>query len=184
MDFEQYVAQRGRALERYAYVLCGDLHRSEDLVQTALLAAYRRWRRITRADHPDVYVRRVVTTAWIDHVRRRSSGEVAVAAVPDSPDPGADPAERVADRDALRRGLATLSPAQRAVLVLRHLDGYDDDAIARVLGCSAGTVRSHASRGLQRLREAMSPATGETAGTPTGQVTGERALSRREGEDG
>jgi RNA polymerase sigma factor (sigma-70 family) len=61
----------------------------------------------------------------------------------------------VAERDEVRRALATLTAQQRAVLVLRHYEGYDDPAIAAVLGCGEGTVRGHASRGGQRLREAL-----------------------------
>jgi RNA polymerase sigma-70 factor (sigma-E family) len=155
MDFDEYVAARGPALERYAFVLTGDVQRSQDLVQIALVKAYRRWRWVVRADHPDAYVRRIVTTSYLDWRRRRSSDERPVGTVPDVPAAGADPADRVAERDELRRALATLTAQQRAVLVLRHYEGYDDVAIAAVLGCSEGTVRTHASRGGQRLREAL-----------------------------
>jgi RNA polymerase sigma-70 factor (sigma-E family) len=155
MEFEEYVAARGPALERYAYVLTGDAQRSQDLVQIALVKAYRRWRWVVRADHPDAYVRRIVTTSYLDWRRRRSSDERLVETVPDVPAAGSDPADRVAERDEVRRALETLTAQQRAVLVLRHYEGYDDAAIAAVLGCSEGTVRSHASRGGQRLREAL-----------------------------
>ena len=70
MEFEEYVAARGPALERYAYVLTGDVQRSQDLVQTALVKAYRRWRWVVRAGHPDAYVRRIVTTSYLDWRRR------------------------------------------------------------------------------------------------------------------
>jgi RNA polymerase sigma-70 factor (sigma-E family) len=151
MEFEEYVAARGRALERYAFVLTGDAQQSQDLVQTALLNVYRHWRRVARAEHPDAYVRRIVTTSYLDWRRRRSSTEEPVA------DPSAnaaapDPADQVVARDEVLRALATLTPHQRAVLVLRHYEGYDDTAIAAVLGCSDGTVRTHATRGTQRLR--------------------------------
>lgn len=156
MDFDGYVAARGRALERYAYVLTGDPDRAQDLVQTALLKAYRNWWRVGRADHPDAYVRRIITTSHLDWHRTRSSTEQPVDGVPDRWDvrggAGGDPADRVADRDELRRALDTLSPHQRAVLVLRHYEGEPDAAIATLLGCSEATVRTHASRGLQRLR--------------------------------
>jgi RNA polymerase sigma-70 factor (sigma-E family) len=158
MEFEEYVAARGPALERYAFVLTGDAQRSEDLVQTALVKAYRRWRWVVRAGHPDAYVRRIVTTSYLDWRRRRSNDEQPVESVPDAAATGArghDPADRVAERDEMRRALATLSPQQRAVLVLRHYEGYDDAAIAAVLGCGEGTVRAHASRGGRRLREAL-----------------------------
>ena len=152
MDFEDYVAARGRALERYAFVLSGDAHAAQDLVQTALLKAYRRWRWVTRADHPDAYVRRSVTTSYLDWRRRR--GEEPLAQVPER-GRGPDPAEGVVRRDEIHRALGALTPHQRAVLVLRHYEGYDDAAIAAVLGCGEGTVRSHASRGLDRLRRAL-----------------------------
>ncbi len=154
MEFEEYVVARGRALERYAFVLTGDAQRSQDLVQTALLKAYRRWRRVTRAGHPDAYVRRIVTTSYLDWRRLRGSAEQPTATLPEPP-PSADPADRVALRDELRRALAVLTPHQRAVLVLRHYEGYDDAAIAAVLGCSESTVRTHASRGAERLRAAL-----------------------------
>ena len=157
MDFEEYVAARGRALERYAFVLTGDAQRSQDLVQTALIKAYRRWRHVTRAGHPDAYVRRIVTTSYLDWHRRRANQEQPLAEVPEPQTSVADPADQVAQRDELERALATLTPQQRAVLVLRHYAGYDDAAIAAVLGCSEGTVRTHASRGGQRLRAALHP---------------------------
>lgn len=75
----------------------------------------------------------------------------------DRPAPGPDPADRVAARDELQRALATLSARQRAVLVLRHYEGWDDAAIAAALRCGEPVVRTHASRGLQRLRAALDP---------------------------
>jgi RNA polymerase sigma-70 factor (sigma-E family) len=153
MDFEDYVVARGRALERYAFVLAGDAHLAQDLVQTALLRAYRRWRWVERADHPDAYVRRIVTTSYLDWRRRRTEQPLR-----DLPEPAArapDPADTVVQRDELLRALAVLTPHQRAVLVLRHYEGCDDAAIAAVLGCGEGTVRTHASRGLERLRRSL-----------------------------
>lgn len=157
MEFSEYVAARGAALERFAYVLSGDAHLAQDLAQTALLKAYRRWRWVARAEHPDAYVRRIVTRSYLDWRRRRSSGEAPVDAVPDRPAP--DLAEGVAERDQLRRALGTLSPRQRAVLVLRHYEGMDDAAIAVLLHCGETSVRSHASRGLARLRASLDQTT-------------------------
>jgi RNA polymerase sigma-70 factor (sigma-E family) len=151
VEFEEYVASRGRALERYAFVLSGDPHLAQDLVQTALVKAYRRWSWVTRAEEPDRYVRRILTTSYIDAVRRRSSSERPTAGLTETAG-GRDPAAVAVVRDQVRRALTTLTPQQRAVLVLRHFEGYDDAAIADALQCSAATVRSHASRGLDRLR--------------------------------
>jgi len=158
MEFEEYVAARGRALEQYAYVLTGDRHRAQDLTQVALAKAYRRWRRVTRAGHPDAYVRRIVTNSYLDWRRRRGNAEEPVEVIPEQADGAADPADRIALRDELQRALSTLTTHQRAVLVLRHYEGQDDAAIAAILGCGEGTVRTHASRGAQRLRAALDPA--------------------------
>ena len=151
-DFTAYVLARGRDWERYAYALTGDPDQAQDLLQTVLLKMFRRWRRVIEVELPDAYVRRMVTHAYLDSRRARSATEVPIAAVPDTVSPEGDPATRVVDRDELSHALAVLSPHQRAVLVLRHLDGLDDEAIAAVLGCSVGTVRSHASRGRERFR--------------------------------
>jgi RNA polymerase sigma-70 factor (sigma-E family) len=153
VEFSEYVAARGPALERFAYVLTGDADLAQDLVQTALLKAYRRWRWVARAEHPDAYVRRIVTTSYLDWRRRRSNAESPVEVVPDRTGP--DLAEGVVDRDQLRRALGTLSPRQRAVLVLRHYEGLDDAAIATLLRCGEVSVRTHASRGAARLRASL-----------------------------
>jgi RNA polymerase sigma-70 factor (sigma-E family) len=155
MEFGEYVAARGAALERFAYVLTGDPQLAQDLVQTALLRAYRRWWRVGRLDYPDAYVRRIVTTSYLDWRRRRSSSEALPGLLPEPAAP--DLADGVAERDQVRRALAGLTPRQRAVLVLRHYEGLDDAAIAVLLRCGEGSVRSHASRGLQRLRAALDP---------------------------
>ena len=157
MEFSEYVAARGVALERFAYVLTGDAHLAQDLVQTALLKAYRRWRWVAGVDHPDAYVRRIVIRSYLDWRRRRSSAEEPVDVVPERPGP--DLADGVAERDQLHRALGTLSPKQRAVLVLRHYEGLDDAAIAVLLRCGEASVRSHASRGLARLRASMDQTT-------------------------
>jgi RNA polymerase sigma-70 factor (sigma-E family) len=153
VEFSEYVAARGQVLERFAYVLTGDADLAQDLVQTALLKAYRRWRWVTRAEHPDAYVRRIVTTSFLDWRRRRSNAEAPVDVVPDRAGP--DLAEGVVERDQLRRALGTLTPRQRAVLVLRHYEGLDDAAIAALLRCGEVSVRSHASRGAARLRASL-----------------------------
>lgn len=161
MTFEEYVAARRQGLQRYAYLLTGDAHRAQDLVQTALLEAYLRWRKVSRAEHPDAYVRRIITHQHLRWHRRRWSREDPTDPLDGAPEPAAagwdvgDPAVRVADRDQLRRVLEQVSPQQRAVLVLRYYEGYDDAAIAHVLETSETTVRSQASRGLARMRGAL-----------------------------
>lgn len=153
-EFSGWVAARGRALERYAFVLTGDRQRAEDLVQGTLLRVYRHWTRVSLMEHPDAYVRQVLTNQYLDWRRRRQNTEIPDLVEPDLPAP--DLAIGVVDRDELARALQGISAHQRTVLVLRHVEGLDDDAIATVLGCSAGTVRSHAARGRERLRQLLS----------------------------
>ncbi|MBM7776393.1 RNA polymerase sigma-70 factor (sigma-E family) [Actinokineospora baliensis] len=156
MGFDEYVRDRGQALLRFAYLLTGDRHLAEDLVQTALLKAHSRWRRVVAADHPDAYLRRIVVNAHLDWRRRRSSTEVPLH-------PGdawfesaraADHADGVAAREQTWGALAALPPRQRAVLVLRFYEDRDDRTIAELLGCAESTVRSQASRALSSLRAA------------------------------
>lgn len=143
------------ALLRYATVLTGDAHTAADLVQEVLLRAHVRWNRISLTDRPDLYLRRMVTNEHLSwrrrwHVRtiRPAADDVLAARA----DPQRDHAHRVVEDDAMWRRLSTLPPRQRTVLVLRYYEGLDDLEIGRVLGTSAATVRSHASRALQALR--------------------------------
>jgi RNA polymerase sigma-70 factor (sigma-E family) len=155
VDFEAYVATRGPALLTFAYVLTGDAQLAEDLTQTALGQAYRHWRRVERADHPDAYVRKVLVNAHLSWRRRRSSTERPTEDV----DPGtvADPANAAADRDETRRLLDQLPPRARAILVLRYYADLDDPSIADLLSIRPSTVRATASRALASLRAAHHP---------------------------
>jgi RNA polymerase sigma-70 factor (sigma-E family) len=151
--FDEYVVARGGGLLRFGYLLTGDRHLAEDLVQEALAHCHRKWQRIERLDAPDAYVRKAVLREYLSWRRRRSSTERAIADVPDRPAP-ADHADQLATRDELWTLLGRLPRMQRAVLVLRFFEDAADDDIAALLNCSAATVRVHASRGLARLRDA------------------------------
>jgi RNA polymerase sigma-70 factor (sigma-E family) len=157
MTFEEFVLTRGPALVRMARVLAGDPHRAEDLVQDALARAYPRWRRIVRADRPDVYLRRVLVNLNNSWWRRRGSRELSLGTPVDGPAAGDLSADAV-ERDAMWRHLAALPPRQRAVLVLRYYEDLDDATIAEILGCSAVTVRTHAMRALAALRTRLGTA--------------------------
>ncbi|MFD0743546.1 SigE family RNA polymerase sigma factor [Phytohabitans flavus] len=156
MTFEEYVLTRGPALVRLARLLVGDPHRAEDLVQDVLAKAYPRWARISRADQPDLYLRRMLVNARNSWWRRPSNREVASPAVADRARP--DATEAAGDRDAMWRLVATLPERQRAVLVLRYYEDLDDQTIAEILGCSPVTVRTHAMRALASLRERVGAA--------------------------
>lgn len=142
-SFEDYVTGRGRALLRFAYVLCHDADLAQDLVQNALVKTHARWNRV---EAPDAYVHRAIINDFCSWKRRRR--ELVTGNVPEfsENDPGPE------DRDAMWRLLAELPRQQRAVLVLRFYEGLADDAIGRALGCSEATVRSHASKALATLR--------------------------------
>jgi len=160
VEFEQYVAARGQALLRLAYVLTGDAHDAEDLTQSALYDVLRHWRRVTRAGHPDAYVRRIVVNRFLSGRRRHASAEVVlddVGRLSTAVEP--DPAAGVVARDEVRRALSGLPPRARAILVLRYYADLDDAAIADALGITPSTVRSTASRALAGLRDGLTAPT-------------------------
>lgn len=156
MEFDEWVVARSPALLRSAYLMCGDAHLAEDLVQSALLKAFRHWHRVVTADSPEAYVRGIVVKEFLSWRRRRSTGERPAELLPDPPydDPALAAVDPVA-RDRSWALLATLPPRQRVVLVLRLYEDLDDLTIARTLGCASTTVRSLAFRGLASLRAAL-----------------------------
>lgn len=162
-DFAEYFVARRDAVRRSAYLLCGDWHRADDLAQTAFVALHRRWRKIRDRGALDAYVRRTLVRAVIDESRRPWRRERFVDELPEVARPGDDGAgeigNAVATREALLGGLRRVPPRQRAVLVLRFLEGLDVAATADTLKCSEGTVKSQTARGLTALRVAL----GDTA---------------------
>lgn len=155
MQFEDYVASRGQALLRLAYVLTTDEQAAQDLVQSALADAFRHWRRVSQAEHPDAYVRRILVNAHLRWCRRKSSGERPTGE--DLDGIAVDHADAVASRDASRRLLDHLPARARTVLVLRYYADLDDQAIAGLLGVTPSTVRGTASRALATLRQHAEP---------------------------
>jgi RNA polymerase sigma-70 factor (sigma-E family) len=160
--FEEYVRARGEALRRFAYLLCGDRHLGEDLVQEVLVKAYRRWPKI-ETDQPDRYLRTALVRSHVSWLRRLSNTE-RPATIRDDEPAGGDFADRQALRDDLWTRLSGLTRAQRAVLVLRYYEDLDDRQIAETLRCAPSTVRVHATRGLARLRNDLNPALSERSG--------------------
>jgi RNA polymerase sigma-70 factor (sigma-E family) len=137
-------------LSRTAYLLTRDRQLAEDLVQTALEKTHRHWQRIERTDTPEVYTRRVMINTAISWRRRRRWAEVPLLA---SDNGGhSDPYGQADSRHLLLHLLRQLPPRTQAVLVLRYFEDLSEADIARVLGCSVGSVKSQASRGLARLR--------------------------------
>ena len=160
-SFADFAAWSLPALLRFGHVLTGDPQEAEDLVQEALAKCLRRWRHAA-ADDPVVYVRRVMVNTHLTWWRRWSA-RVRLGGVPEA---AADDARlrRSDDWDMLRQALARLPPRQRAVLVLRYLEDLPDASIAALLGCSPGTVRSQAARGLAALRPLLTAAMPDRTG--------------------
>ncbi|GIJ21138.1 SigE family RNA polymerase sigma factor [Micromonospora lutea] len=149
--FADFVAARSGALLRSAWLLTGDAGRAEDLLQTVLTTAWRRWPTVVAAGHPEAYLRRALFTTYVSWWRRRWRTEFPAATPPDNTGPG-DLARESADRDAVRRALARLSRQQRAIVVLRYAEDLSVERTAQVLGCSPNTVKVQSSRALRSLR--------------------------------
>lgn len=148
--FAAFVASRQRRLLRTAWLLTGDWAAAEDLVQSALAKTWRHWRRVTSADDPDAYVRRVLVNTFASSWRRRWRGEQPTATLPETAI--ADPADEIALRLGVQSALATLPSRQRAVLVLRYVEDLSEAQVAGLLGCAVGTVKSTSAKALARLR--------------------------------
>jgi RNA polymerase sigma-70 factor (sigma-E family) len=152
--FKEFVETRYVDLLRIAYLLTGSAHEAEDLVQTALVKTMRGWARV---EEPMAYVRRAMVNQHISIWQRVRRREVVTDAPPERQ--LADAADAVAQRHAVQAALGSLPPRTRAVVVLRYLDDLPEAQVAAALGCSIGNVKSHASRGLARLRAVLDPAT-------------------------
>jgi RNA polymerase sigma-70 factor (sigma-E family) len=155
--FTAFVRARGAHWMRLAVLLTGSPPEAEDLLQASLVKLYQAWPRLdVTTAAPDAYLRKILVNTRRSWWRTRWRQEQPVASVPDVADPaGGDPADRYALGALVRAALATLPRQQRAVLVLRYVEDQPLATVAEILGCSAGTVKTHAHRGLRRLRAAL-----------------------------
>ncbi|MGP4105077.1 SigE family RNA polymerase sigma factor [Nonomuraea sp. KM90] len=150
--FLRFVVERSGALFRTAYLLTGDRHAAEDLVQSALAKTAANWRRLRDPMAVEGYVRRAIYHEQVSWWRRRSrAAEISTEHVPDRGSEGH--AEATDLRLAMRAALARLTPRQRAVLVLRYFEDLSESEIAAVLGIRVGSVRSQIYRSLERLKK-------------------------------
>ena len=151
-DFVDYVRARQGRLLRAAFLVCGDPHLAEDLLQGALVKLARNWDRV-RDDRPDAYVRRILYHDAVSSWRRRRREVLGLepttdeAAAPDTDD-------RVVRRLDVLRALDSLTPRQRATVVLRYFEDRSERETADILGVSVGTVKSQTHDALARLRRA------------------------------
>jgi RNA polymerase sigma-70 factor (sigma-E family) len=153
-EFSAFVRARRNHLRRIAYGCCGDWHRADDLVQTALVKLYVAWPRVQRDGREEAYARRIIVRAHIDETRRPWRRERPAppveAAAPEGLDAG--------DRDELFVALQALPEMQRKTVLLRHWLGLSVAETAAELGIGAGTVKSHTSRGLAALQQVLARA--------------------------
>ncbi|GAA2028578.1 SigE family RNA polymerase sigma factor [Catenulispora yoronensis] len=163
-DFTAYAGARQAWLRRVAYLLCGDWHRADDLVQTTITKLYTHWNRASRADNVDGYARRTLVNTYLAEQRSGwAKWTVLHRFGPGSSDP--EPAG-AADLDAgvgaaldvdLRAALSRLPPRQRATVVLRYYCDLSVEQTAQLMGCSTGNVKSQSARGLATLRNLLDP---------------------------
>jgi RNA polymerase sigma-70 factor (sigma-E family) len=149
-EFREYVATRGRALLRSAYLLTGNLADAEDLVQSALAKTYQAWARIEDLGALDGYVRRAMVNTHISWWRKRRLEEFPTDEIPDRP--VADHAGDSDLHDSLRRAIDRLPQRMRAAVLLRYFEDMTEAEVADVLGVSQGTVKSTVSRAVAKLR--------------------------------
>ncbi len=162
VEFEVFAAARAAALYRTAWLLCGEPHLAEDLVQETLARVFVRWRAVSRMDNPAAYARRVLVNVHVSHRRLRRNQERPVAdpAVAEVGRPSDDADLRLTLLDALAR----LDRVDRTVLVLRYWEDLDVSTTAGLLRMSPANVRTRSVRALHRLRAVLGNGLGDGLG--------------------
>ncbi len=176
-DFDHFVAASVDGLLRTAYLVVWNAADAEDLVQECLMQVARRWSRVRSMEQPLAYARRILVNLALDdrrarsHEQRQSLNAPGAAMEARADETSGAAFGEVEARLELEAALATLPARQRAVLVLRYFDDLTEAQVAQTLGCSVGTVKSSASRGLERLRLAMAiPALDISSGLGTARA--------------
>jgi RNA polymerase sigma-70 factor (sigma-E family) len=149
--FVHFVQSRGDHHRRVAILLAGDWHAGQDLLQASLVRLYRAWPRVDPATGADAYLHKIMVNQQRSWWRTKWRRESPAAALPE-PAYGEEAAAQHADGTVIRTALGRLPRQQRAVLVLRYFADLPETEVAAILGCSAGTVKTHAHRGLRTLR--------------------------------
>ncbi|WP_062308117.1 RNA polymerase sigma factor [Demequina subtropica] len=147
---EAVMRERGGALFAYAYVLTGNADDAQDLVQEALVRAFRRRGAPQGIDPAHAYVKRAMQTAFIDAHRRAKARPQRDDREADRIAPDHAPATDTLD--ALMDAVTSLPPRERTCIVMRYLDGLSAQAIAHELGLAPGSVRRYLHDGIATLR--------------------------------
>lgn len=153
--FDEYAASAWPWLYRTSYLLSGNHADAEDLAQQTLVQAYRSWSKVSTADQPAAYLRRMLANLYISRRRPKSRRLELLTDTP--PEPHPVPAADPEDQMVLWSHVKSLPPRQRAVIVLRYYEQLSEKEIAAALGCSTGNVKSTAHRALRALRAALGP---------------------------
>ena len=150
-EFAEFAETASPQLRRTAFLLCGNWHTAEDLVQTTLAKVFVSWRKIRRRDAARAYAARTLVNTYLADKRSKRSAEILTDRFPESPVQPHAPETRMVVLGAL----ATLPPRARAVVVLRYWEDLSVDQVAAVLGCSPGNVKSLAAGALGKLRAVL-----------------------------
>lgn len=157
-EFVEFAEAAAPRLRRTAFLLCGDWHTAEDLVQSALANVFVSWRKIRRQDAAHSYATRTLMNCFLADRRLKRPIEVLTDQLPEKPAAAPAPETRLV----LLAALASLPPKARAVVVLRYWTDLSVEEVAGVLGCSPGNVRSQSVRALSKLRLVLGDALTET----------------------
>jgi RNA polymerase sigma-70 factor (sigma-E family) len=160
-EFTEFAMATSLRLRRTAFLLCGDWHTAEDLVQSALAKVFVSWRKIKRQDAAYAYAERTLLNTYLGLRRLKRPREILTDALPEHPVLPPTPETRIVVLNAL----ATLPPRARAVVVLRFWEDRSVDQVADMLGCSVGNVKSQSARALGKLRAVLDGAVAES-GSP------------------
>jgi RNA polymerase sigma-70 factor (sigma-E family) len=150
-EFAEFAAAAAPRLRRMAFLLCGDWHLSEDLVQTTLAKMFVSWRKIKRQEAEHAYAARTLVNTYLADKRLKRNEEIITSRLPEHPIQPSSPETRIVVLSAL----ATLPPKSRAVVVLRYWADLSVDQVAAILGCSPGNVKSQSARALSKLRTTL-----------------------------
>lgn len=153
---DRVVRERGPALARYAYLLTGDAREAEDLVQDALVKTFGRGRAMRETAAAESYVRRAILTTFLDGYRRRRRW-AGVRHLLARGEQHEGPEGATSDRVDVQAALGTLSPRERACLVLRFYDDLTVPQIAARLDVSDGAVKRYLSDGARRMEAVLAP---------------------------
>jgi RNA polymerase sigma-70 factor (sigma-E family) len=151
-EYVEFLSSRLPRLTQTSYLLCGDRHRAEDIVQAMAMKLYVKWRQARAADNLDGYVHRMLVREFS---RQRRLGWSRVMLTDRLPERPVVPSDHVEDRDTVLAGLAQLPAGQRAVIVLRFFSDLSVADTAVALNCTTGNVKSQTARGLASLRRIM-----------------------------